>query len=182
MRIGNVCTETCCYALHNNFQALVLPCHKDCVGCACCAADQPTHRFVVIQRQDPNRGKSGLALTPISQWGKIVLFMAFASAGKEGVTSDVTPHTIFPPPQLSPRMEKWLQRPVWSPDKLSGLHSCAMWQGLVFQSRSIAFPVPPMRIWCLASLRKRVTSCKAWPALSPLLFDLEDFLAYLFEL
>ena len=86
MRIGNVCTETHCYALHNNFQALVLPCHKGCVGCACCAADQPTHRFVVIQRQDSRRGKSDLASTPIVQWGKIVLFTAFASEGKEGVT------------------------------------------------------------------------------------------------
>ena len=86
MRIGNVCTETRCYALHNNFQALVLPCHKGCVGCACCAAYQPTHRFVVAWRQDPNLGKSVLALTPILQWGQIVLFTAFASEGKEGVT------------------------------------------------------------------------------------------------
>ena len=56
------------------------------MGCACCAADRPTHRFVVKQRQDPHRGKSGLASTPIVQWGKIVLFTAFASEGKEGVT------------------------------------------------------------------------------------------------
>ena len=54
--------------------------------CVCCAADQPTRRFVVIQRQDPQRGKSGLASTPILQWGQIVLFSAFASEGKEGVT------------------------------------------------------------------------------------------------
>ena len=103
VRIGNVCTETRCYALHNIFQALVLPCHKGCVGCACCAAYQPTHRFVVAWRQDPNLGKSGLALTPILQWGQIVLFTAFASEGQKSVTSDVIP---FPPPQLSPRKEK----------------------------------------------------------------------------
>ena len=158
MRIGNVCTETRCYALHNNFQALVLPCHKCCVGCACCAASQPTHRFVVAWRQDPNLGKSGLALTPILQWGQIALLTAFASEGQEGVTSDVKP---VPPPQLSPRKEKSLQRPVRSPDKLPGFHSCARRQGFVLQSRSIAFPVPPMRMWFLASLSTRVTSCKA---------------------
>ena len=90
IRIGNVCTETLCYALHNNFQALVLPC-QGCVGCACCAAYQPTHRFVVARRQDPNLGKSGLALTPILQWGQIALVTAFASEGQEGVTSDVIP-------------------------------------------------------------------------------------------
>ena len=55
-----------------------------CLLCSCSA--NASLNFVVIHRQDPHRGKSGLASTPILQWGQIVLSTAFASEGKEGLT------------------------------------------------------------------------------------------------
>ena len=69
VRIGKFSTETRCYVLHNNLQALIWSCHKSCVRRGCCAA-YPHHRLPVALKRSPNCDKSVLALNPIKRWGQ----------------------------------------------------------------------------------------------------------------